>query len=285
MLDERWKRIGDVKPDDLVEGSLELHWAVQYIAAMGQTFVEERGDDSHRAMTWDREKRMFIGEPFAGAYPFRVALRPADLTLLLIDRTDEALGTFELAGRTRAEGFEWLAIGMATYLGGSPPRIERPDWTMPDHPVRSDEPFSTGNDAERRTLSALYDTAAETIERLIGDRDDAGTIRCWPHHFDIAALITLEEDDSGDAKKTVGVGMAPTGGGYDSWYWYVSPWPYPEESELPDIDRGTWETVGWTGAVLTGKEIVDIPPAERAEAVRLFLVEAMEASAVALRGA
>lgn len=283
MADDRWEMISEVRPENLVDGSLEMHWAAQYVAAMGQTFVEERSDDSHRAMTWDSTGRMFVGEPFAGAYPFRVALRPEDLTLLLIDRTDEALGSLPLAGKTRDEGFEWLSIGMATYLGGSPPRIGRPDWTMPDHAVRSGEPFSTSNDADRRTLAALYGTAADLIGEIVSDRDDASTIRCWPHHFDIATLITLETDESGDAAKTIGIGMAPMGGGYDNWYWYVSPWPYPDESALPDLARGEWQTIGWTGAVLMGEVIAALPAEDRESAVRSFLAEAVDASIRALR--
>ena len=282
MVDERWQTIGETDPEELVDSSLELHWAVQYIAAMGQTFAAERSDDSHRAMTWDAQRRLFVGVPMAGAYPFRVALRPEDMTLLLIDRLSETLGSFPLAGKSRQEGFEWLSLGMATYRGGSPPRITHPDWTMPDHAVRADEAFSTTNDDDRRVLAALYGTSADLMEEMFADRDGASTIRCWPHHFDIATLITLNESDSGEAKKTVGIGMAPSGGGYDSWYWYVTPWPYPDESKLSELQRGEWQTIGWTGAVLTGEAIAQLPAAERESAVRGFLEEAVAAATRAL---
>ncbi|MCH7531340.1 MAG: hypothetical protein IIB36_06180 [Gemmatimonadetes bacterium] len=105
---DAWTRLGAVAPADLTNATLELHWAAQFIAAAGQSFAEPREDDSHRAMTWDASRREFMGEPFAGAYPFRVGLRPADLTLLLLDQTDEPLGSLPLAGKTREEGHEWL---------------------------------------------------------------------------------------------------------------------------------------------------------------------------------
>lgn len=283
MANDRWETIGRVGPEELVDSSLELHWAVQYVAAMGQTFAEERGDDSHRAMTWDAAGRMFVSVPFAGAYPFRVALRPEDLTLLLLDRTDEALGTFPLAGKMREEGFEWLSLGMATYLGGSPPKIERPDWTMPDHAVRSEEAFSTSNDADRKALAALYSTAAEVIEEMITGRDDSSTVRCWPHHFDIATLLTLAKNDSGNPAKTVGIGLAPMGGGYDSWYWYVSPWPYPDSSKLPALNSGEWQTAGWTGAVLIGESVASQTGSARESAVRSFLRGAIDAAIQSLQ--
>jgi hypothetical protein len=85
MNPDTWATATSVAPNDLTEATLQLHWATQFVAASGQTFAEPKDDDSHRAMIWDRDLRAFVGEPFAGAYPFRVAVRPEDLTLMLID--------------------------------------------------------------------------------------------------------------------------------------------------------------------------------------------------------
>jgi len=268
----------------LGEATLELHWAVQYLAAAGQTFVEPREDDSHRAMTWDARLRAFVGEPFAGAYPFRVALRPEDLTLLLIDRTGAELAALPLAGRPRDEGFEWLSIGMATYLGGAPPILARPEYDMPEHPVSTDAPFSSGLDGPFNELAALYGDAATTLAKVV-EEHDASPVRCWPHHFDIATRVTIVEpaDDGSTAEASVGVGFAPFGGGYDEWYWYVSPWPYPDPDSLPPLDSlGSWHTEGWTGAVLTASVLSALAPEERRRAVHDFLRDAIAKAAVAL---
>ena len=278
-----WHGATSMAPADLVEATLELHWAAQYIASAGQTFSEQRPDDSHRAMTWDAKMRAFVGEPFAGAYPFRAALRPEDLTLLLIDRTGGELGSLPLAGKTREEGFEWLSLGMATYLGGAPPRLERPDYDMPQHPVADRARFSIDQAAALDALTSIFGTAAELLEEIAAAETGASAVRCWPHHFDIATLITVESDEEGLATRTVGVGMAPSGGGYDHWYWYVSPWPSPDKGRLPSLSgAGSWHTDGWTGAVLTAEEIHDLDPAERAGAVRAFIDEAVAAARTAL---
>ena len=278
-----WPGATSVAPNALVDATLELHWAAQYIASAGQTFSEERADDSHRAMMWDAQLRAFVGEPFAGPYPFRAALRPEDLTLLLIDRTGSELGSLPLAGKTREEGFEWLSLGMATYRGGAPPRLERPEYDMPDHPVRDHARFSADQASALDALTSIFGTAAELLETVVAAEPTASAVRCWPHHMDIATLLTFASDDEGRATKTVGLGMAPSGGGYDHWYWYVSPWPAPEMDRLPSLSgAGSWHTSGWTGAVLTAQEIHDLEPDARAETVRAFVDEALAAARKAL---
>ena len=169
MIEPDWKEITSVPPEHLVDPALELHRAVQLVASAAQTFAEPRGDDGHRAMTWDARLRAFVGVPFAGPYPFRMALRPEDLTLVLLDRLDETLGSLPLVGVTRDEAYEWMSIGMATYLGGAPPKIERPEYDTPEHTARTAR-FTGGTEAARRTLAALYGGVALLIAELIEDR-------------------------------------------------------------------------------------------------------------------
>ena len=279
-----WHRISERAPADVAEAALELHWAAQVIAAAGQTFAEPADDDSHRSMTWHANLRAFVGAPFAGAYPLRIALRPEDLALLILDRTDESIAVLPLAGQTLDEAHEWLGLAVATYFGGAPPVLERPEYEMPSHPVENGARFSDRRTAERSVLSALYATAAEVLGEIAGAEAAASEVRCWPHHFDIATLMTERVNDRGDAEQTIGIGMAPSGGGCELWYWYVSPWPYPERTDLPALGRGEWHTEGWTGAVLTGEDTVAVPADSRADEVRAFLNEAISASREILAG-
>ena len=278
-----WDRALAIAPADLIDTTLELHWAAQLIASAGQTFAEPRDDDSHRAMTWSSGLGAFVGADFAGPYPFRLALRPVDLALVLLDRADGVLSVFELQGRSRQDAYDWLALGMATYRGGSPPVIERPEYDMPRHPVGGRAAFSRDRSDELAALSALYASAAATLVRLYGDLDEASEVRCWPHHFDIATLLTLEAPGDAEESRTLGVGLAPMGGGYETWYLYVTPRPYPGADDLPALRRdGRWHTDEWTGAVLPGAEVMGFDPGERSAPIEAFLTEATEAARKAL---
>jgi len=280
--DTRWAALGVFEPLDLVDATAELHWAIQLLASAGQTFAEPSGDDRHRAVVWAAELSAFVGAPFAAAYPLRVAIRPADLTLLILDRTGEAVAVLPLPGESLDEAHEWIGLAAATYLGGAPPLLERPEYDMPVHPLQNGARFSTAIRPELGALAALYGSAAEMIETVVSERSDASDILCWPHHFDIASLLTVQRDQDGEATKTIGVGLAPAGAGISTWYWYVSPWPAPDPAALPPLDVGGWSAGEWTGAVLEGEAVTALPPAERAEAVRAFLRSAIEASFTAL---
>jgi hypothetical protein len=284
-MTDPWKTSISVAPSKLIDPSLELHWAAQFLASFGQTFAEKQDDDSHRAMEWDAERRAFVSAPTVGPYPFRVGLRPEDLTLLLLDRTTDALGSLPLAGNTRDQGYEWLSLGLASYMGGPPAVIERPEYEMPEHPVSDRAPFSENYQSEYQALAGLYGASAELLREVVTGRDDAAPIRCWPHHFDIGTLITIASDPDGTATSTVGVGFAPMGGGYESWYWYVTPWPYPDPDALPTLpDPGAWHTDGWTGAVLTGEDVMQLEEAARRPTVHAFVTGAVEAATAALAG-
>ena len=275
--------LDSVAPADLMDTTIQLHWAAQYIASAGQAFVEARDDDSHRTMTWHPGRRAFVGEPFTGGYPFQISLRPEDLTLHLIDQSGKELGSLPLAGQTREAGYSWLAAGLAHYMGGVP-ELARPEYDLPAHAVGEGAPFSEGREQELQALSALYGGAAALLEGIATSDERASTVRCWPHHFDIATLITLEEREEGQASKTVGVGMAPMGAGYDSWYWYVTPWPSPDAQALPALEGvGAWHTEGWVGAVLRGESVAEADAAFRGAVVRKFLDSAMRASMSSLR--
>jgi hypothetical protein len=273
-----WPALASVPPGTLTEATLQLHWAVQLVAAAGRTFAEPASDDSHTSMSWSESLDAFVGVPFAGPYPFRVALRPADLTLLLLDRTGASVATLPLTGQRLEEAYEWLGVGVATYFGGPPPVLERAAYEIPEHAVGRGAPFPAGSDDALGSLAALYGSAADAIDEATDAIEGASEVRCWPHHFDIASLITLARDADGTPTRTVGVGMSPMGGGYDRWYWYVSPWPAPVPAELPPLRLGSWHTEGWTGAVLEGEAVVALPEGERAKAVSGFLTEAIDAA-------
>ncbi len=280
---DAWTRLADVPPDALVDATLELHWATRLLAAAGQTFVSPRDDDSHRAMTWDEGLRGFMGEAFTDGYPFRLGLSVEDLTLRLLDRTDATLGELALGGATLDDAYAWLRTGLSQYMGGTGPVIERPDFEIPAHRVGEGRPFSRGPVGERRALAALYGGAAALLDEVVVRTAGASPVRCWPHHFDIATLAVVRPARGTDPARTVGVGMAPMGGGYESWYWYVTPFPYPPAAALPALEApAAWHVEGWTGAVLRGTDIVAMPDGERRSRVGTFVDAALAAAKAAL---
>src|SRR4029079_7803840 len=99
----------------------------------------------------------------------------------------------------------------------------------------------------------------------------ASDVRCWPHHFDIATLITPAEG------KSVGVGLEPGDNYYDEPYFYVNMLPAPDAKALPDSleGDGVWHTQEWIGAVLPVSRITSDSQSQESQ-VQRFLRSAID---------
>lgn len=212
----------------------ELHWASQIVSAAGHTLLEKKSDDSHANLGWDARARALVGHPMSGR---RAGLRIEDGTLVVVDEASREIASKALAGETLASSLAWLASVLdATEL-------RRPEHELPSHPVGTGAAFTTKGDA---SLASRFALAAEVLGAIATRETNASAVRCWPHHFDIATLISL------GSERTIGVGLSPGDASYAEPYWYVTPWPYPK-GDLPALAHGTWHREGWTGAVLLAR--------------------------------
>ncbi len=226
---------------DLLEARLQAHWAVQLASAPGTTLLDARDDFSHTNLSWSRPLQALVGQPVRG---LSAALRLADLTLIVGQQQ------LSLPGRTYAEASTWLAEQFDD-------EVQRSTHEMPEHAIADGAAF--GRPEGLAELAAHFDRADAALAEL------GHAVRCWPHHFDIAALQDLGEG------RSVGTGLSPGDGSYPAPYYYVTPWPYPAAESLPPLAQGSWHTEGWIGAVLPGSE-----------APEAFLAEAVGASKVLL---
>jgi hypothetical protein len=171
----------------------------------------------------------------------RVALSLPDLRLAVLDEELADVDAFSLVGKTLEEGLAWLR---SRFAGST---LERPSYDMPHHAIEDGAAFRCERPEACNELALWFGNAARVLRNL-----DIGDDLMWPHHFDIAAVITL--DGLGD-DKTVGVGLSPGDASYDEPYWYVGPSPLPSGADLPELPMGHWHTEGFVAAVLTGSDI------------------------------
>jgi hypothetical protein len=236
-----WERIGSIDPRKLVDARLQLHWAAQAAAGVGRTLNTPRGDDSHTSFVWCEPVGALLQEPVNGT---TVGVRIRDLTLLIAGSTNKELA---LRGKTLEDAFLFLEEHFGRML-------RRPSIELPDHGVAHGAPFDV-DDEELAELARYYANAASAIEQVARSHSNTNVVRCWPHHFDIAALLTLSGE--GEHARTIGVGFSPGDDAYAEPYFYVTPWPYPEASKLGKLRIGRWNTSGWTGAILRASVLGD----------------------------
>jgi hypothetical protein len=273
--------LGLPPPAALTEARIELHWAAQVVAAAAHALIPAVPGDSHTSLEWSTAGRLLMG----GMTPrkSRLGLRPADLTLVVVDNAGSPQRELSLAGRTLDEAFAWVA----ETLGGA--ALGMPRYQMPDHVVGHGGAVGGSEPSALAELARWYASADALLRDFASSqpyaKEHASPVSCWPHHFDIATLVSVPGGAPGHAR-TIGVGLSPGDSSYAEPYFYVTPWPYPESPALPQLPAGAaWHRTGWFGAVLTGTAIfrdVEGTLPRRAEIVREFLDVASRASAALL---
>lgn len=277
-------RLGSVSNEDLIETRRTLHWAMAAASAPGKQLIPARPDASEQSLVWDGARSAFLQGSIAGVHEtFHSALVLDPPGLAVFDKAGETLASHPLTGQTLDEVYAWLTVEVETRIEHPLEKpLERP---APDHPEETEMPeaavghgapfqFPQGGPAE---LARWFAFGADLFEEIRSGEPLAGKVLLWPHHFDLATLITLEGE--GESAKTVGVGLSPGDSSRPLPYFYVNAWPTPKEPELPELPSGgVWNTEGWFGAVLEAAPILALKSAEeQAAAARDFLAVAVEA--------
>ena len=213
----------------------------------------------------------------SGPRPWRAALRPEDLSLAVFAGGTE-VDRLALEGRTRAAAFAWLATA-ARNLGGpaASPSPAAP-YVIPGHEVETGVPFAGPPDGSLAELTRWFADGDALLRSVAAEWPGAAPVRLWPHHFDVGSVLPLE-GGLGHEDPSIGVGLSPGDDGIAEPYLYVTPWPPPPAESLPALPAGgRWHLEGWTGAVLTGSEIVAAGGADAQAALAAgFLRGAVEA--------
>jgi hypothetical protein len=279
-LNPAWQTLNTLNSRNFTEARLQLHYGIQFIAATGAALAEPLQDYSHTCLEWNPNLNVLVGASIRTTSPFRVALDPILLALMLLDKQGEMISVLPLHQKTLAEGIAWLKAEVAR-LGADASKIELLSYPedFPDHAIAHGKAFD-GNqaEAERQELSRYYANTHLLLQDVVAAVKDASLIHIWPHHFDIATLISLPVQKTGEPM-TIGVGLSPGDSSYGEPYWYVSPYPYPNPEHLPLLDgNGFWHTQNWVGAVLLASQLTQDSDQAQAQQVKAFFQSAIEAS-------
>jgi hypothetical protein len=264
-------------PHTLLDARLQLHWAAQVAAAVGKQLLPHQPDFSEQSCEWRDGPRVLAQGLVESPQPFRPAIRLSPPALLLLGPADETLRELPLAGRTLEEAYDWMRREVEALLGRPLAEPLARSEGLPSHPVATGAPFAFP-EAEAPAEIARYFADAYLLLRDLMAREDSSHVRCWPHHFDIAILIQLDEIGAApEHARSIGVGLSPGDDAIPRPYFYLLPWPRPARSpeDLPALEGGAWHTEGWLGAVLDSTEFAGA--ADQRERCERFLNSAVAA--------
>jgi hypothetical protein len=278
-----WRSVGAVDPLSLVEARNQAHHALQLPAKAASAFVPFRENYSHLNFGWVDHHSAFVSHDIPtdqGVVQFGIRL--ADLTLLiLLEGTIH--NSYPMHSQTHQTAQTWLlsqAEGFGLPIEKFP---NNPPSSIPDHPVASGAAYDLESHAEAMAEFCNYYGNANLVlatirEAYLDVHPGPNEIRMWPHHFDIAVLVSLEEGDS-ETAKAFGFGFEPGDQTCEQPYFYTYPWPRSQRPDsLPELaSLGEWTDPGmWLGTWLKGEEIVKIPAAQQQVKVEAYLREGAE---------
>jgi Family of unknown function (DUF5996) len=259
MSGSDWRPLRGVDRNRLSLARLEAHHAAQWLARAARAYVPPQPDDGHTNFGWNEALGGFTTHRLTGGE--RLSLRIADLTLILhSDERRVPIQSFTLDGRD-AEARKWLGEQLSA-RGLNAHALDAPSpYDMPAHAATPGAVYGVAEVADALLeLSAWFADAEfllvrvqrQMIERMLAASD----VRCWPHHFDLATLISFPAREA-DATNYVGAGLSPGDKYYDEPYFYVSVYPKPDSATLPRLPKvGHWHTHEFTAAVAPAHQIV-----------------------------
>jgi len=246
-------------PTALAAARALAHRAVQWPTRAARANLPPAPDDSHSALTWDADRAALVSQPLKKNV--RVGLRVGIHELVYLKgRNVESLN---LVGIPDAEVGRWLDQRLARD-GLEPATGVKLPYELP--PTLFGRPAEEG--PALATLAGWFAAGAEVLEEVrkkhAKRKPGPSPVRCWPHHFDIAVLVSLEAGDPEHAK-AIGIGLSPGDDYYAQPYVYVCPNPKPGTAALPPLPPGgRWHNRDFLGAVATAADLFALPDPRKA---------------------
>jgi len=269
-----WKRLGAAAPEALADARFTLHWAARIVGAADAL---SPAAEAEPGLEWMESLGALVGPPLGGADGRSVAVRVADLCLLVVNRDGEEEGQLALDNLSAENALMWLKFTL-----GTEEALELDKTGLPPHALEKGSVFDVLDDAAFGEVARWYGNAAAFLDDLRADVDDSSEVRCSTITLELATSIEVEPGGEGEEGKRMVVGMRPGGPQFPAPHWFVRPLPQPESAPGEALPGGgTWQSGDWVAAVLPAAAVI---AAGDASAQRELVDEFVKAAIEQARG-
>jgi len=268
-----WDHVGHISPLELIDARLEAHHAAQWLARSTRVYSTPVADDSHTSLVWDSSTAALMTQAITPNFALGLRLHPMALVAQLPNGNE----SFNLFGRTEKDVGKWMSELLSAHKL-DPSQLDTPGpYSLPKHPLDSGLTYGLANKESFEELGRYFANASDLLETVRRTQPTASPVRCWPHHFDIATLISLDKD-GGEHARSIGVGMSPGDDIFPEPYFYISPWPYPSQADLPPMpEPAFWYREGFTAVILKSSDLTAIKDGkQQQDRITLILENAIQ---------
>ncbi|MCL5246211.1 hypothetical protein M4I21_10360 [Cellulophaga sp. 20_2_10] len=231
-----------------------MHFAAQYLAAAGISFIEKKADDSHTNLGFSVRNQQLETHPLS----INGDILCLNYNTFSLDWSSSKFSaSFFLENKTHVQALEWLHNSAKIFLGK--------EYKYQFHyalPNVIDDSFTYElNISELSELASLRTVAQSTILETLRELNLKSEVRVWPHHFDTGAFASL------NSELDLGLGMAIPDEVVNEHYFYISGYKDGksiETNSLEMLTEGEWKNNGFKGAVLPVKK------AKKDKAIQFF---------------
>jgi hypothetical protein len=252
-----WQLLTYPSLENIDQARKQCHQAIQNVAAVGRSFSPESKGDEFANLVWDADLQRLVGRWVEADIKFRSSICIKDFEVYLVDENIETISSFAMQDKKQRDVMVWLEHEMSQ-LGADFSRINLAyPYDIPEYTTAKGEEFHVDDISACHELSRLYHNTALILKEILEKESNVSDVKCWPHHFDLAATITRLDTGDPETSRSIGVGMSPGDQYYAEPYFYVSPWPYPMNDLIDLSSLGAhWHQEDWVGAVLPISKMV-----------------------------
>jgi hypothetical protein len=263
---QSWQALGFRPCEALVEPRIVLHHALQAVTEAARHLAPS--DEPAGESEWLESHHALASPVLHGLRGGRVALRPAELTLLLLDVDGAAIKTRPLERSTVDDAFAWLRSELEG-LGVDASQLVVPASDVPPLPEHLGGVLACSDREAFAELERWLVNADHVLRAIARVTQDARPVRCPGDRLELSTEITHPTRE-GEGDRGVGVGLSLGDGQRPAPHFFVTAVPATEAPE-------GWEPHdGVLRAVLPGPEILRHREAEaQATAVDAFLQSAL----------
>lgn len=273
-----WKKLGNEDFDGIRSVRDNVHLAIQNVSALGRSYSFKSNNDEFAALNWIEQSQRLAGYWISNEKTkIRSSFSFPDFSIYLINDAMETVSQLELEGKKHTDIMVWLEEQVANQGFDTSPLHFKLPYEVPHFSNIRNKPFTVQPTEHIIELASYYHNAyliCNAVKKGFGLTSE--TI-CWPHHFDLATLLTIKDTGDSETSTSIGVGMSPGNLHEPIPYFYVAPWPYPNDPDaLPGLSTAKWVQDQWVGAKLDMRDIIQFKSAaDQYQIVTSFVEEAI----------